>query len=149
VFNNIGEIVIKILLTIILSGLIGLERSTKHKGAGLRTHILVGVGSALIVLTSFFIFDIYKDITVIDPTRMVAGLITGIGFLCAGTIISTSGQISGLTTAAALWIVSCIGMAVGAGHYSAACIVAGISFLVLTLARSFEQSMGEKFKDLL
>ncbi len=148
-FNNIGEIVIKILLTIILSGLIGLERSTKHKGAGLRTHILVGVGSALIVLTSFFIFDIYKDITVIDPTRMVAGLITGIGFLCAGTIISTSGQISGLTTAAALWIVSCIGMAVGAGHYSAACIVAGISFLVLTLARSFEQSMGEKFKDLL
>jgi len=149
VFDDIFHTTLKIVLTIILSGLIGIERESRNKGAGLRTHILVGVGSALIVLTSFYIFDIYKSVTIVDPTRMIAGIITGIGFLCAGTIIRGGAQVSGLTTAATLWIVSCIGISVGAGHYSAATIVTIIVFFVLTVVRSFEYKLGERFKDIL
>jgi len=134
----------KILLTIFLSGLIGGERELRQKGAGLRTHILVAVGSALIVLTSFHVFDIYKDITFVDPTRMLAGLVTGIGFLCAGTIIRAGTQVSGLTTAATLWIVSGIGMAVGAGHYLAAVIFTAVVFLVLVGVRSLERKLKDK-----
>ncbi|MDP2654511.1 MAG: MgtC/SapB family protein [Candidatus Omnitrophota bacterium] len=133
------EITVKILLTILLCGLIGWEREIRNKVAGLRTHILVGVGSALIVLTSFYISDIYKTtIPVVDPTRMVAGIVTGIGFLCAGTIIRAGDQVIGLTTAATLWIVSGIGMAVGAGDYLTAGIVTVIVFFVLIGVRSVE-----------
>ena len=147
--QEVLDITFKILLTIFLSGLIGIERSVRNKVAGLRTHILVGVGSALIVLTSYYVFDIYKDVTLVDPTRMIAGIVTGIGFLCAGTIMSTGGQVHGLTTAAALWTVSGIGMAVGAGYYLGACIVSIVVFVILSFARSFERSMGEKLKDIL
>ncbi len=147
--NDLFHTTLKIVLTVILSGLIGIERETRNKVAGLRTHILVGVGSALVVLTSFYIFDIYKSVTIVDPTRMIAGIITGIGFLCAGTIIRGGEQVSGLTTAATLWIVSCIGIAVGSGHYSAAIIVTIIVFFVLTVMRSFEYKLGERLKDIL
>ena len=121
--NSYGDIVGKILLTVLLCGIIGSEREIRNKGAGLRTHILVGVGSALISLTSFYIFDIYKDITFVDPSRIIAGIVTGVGFLCAGTIIRGGQHIIGLTTAATLWIVSGIGMSVGAGYSSAAIVV--------------------------
>jgi len=141
------ETLIKIILTVGLCIVIGIEREGKKKGAGVRTHILVGVGSCLIVLTSFFIFDIYKDTTTIDPTRLIAGLITGIGFLCGGTIIRSTPQISGLTTAATLWIVSGIGISVGAGHYSAAITVTIVVFFVLVGMRSFGKSIAEKFEN--
>jgi len=133
----------------VLSGLIGIERSSRQKGAGLRTHILVGIGATLIVLTSFHVFDIYKDVAEVDPTRMLMGIVTGIGFLCAGTIITGGATVMGLTTAAALWVVASIGMAVGTGHYLAAIIVAVVTFIVLTFARSFERVMGEKFKNII
>lgn len=142
------EIAFKVMLTMLLSGIIGAEREIRNKGAGLRTHILVGVGSALIVLTSYFIFDIYKDVTIVDPTRIISNIVTGIGFLCAGTIIrGGTNQISGLTTAATLWIVSGIGMAVGSGFYSAAIIVSLAVFFVLTAVRGIERKIAEKFKD--
>lgn len=140
------ETTFKILLSVILSGLIGYERGKRHKGAGLRTHILVGVGSTLIVLTSLFLFEKYKDVTVIDPTRMITGIVTGIGFLCAGTIIQAESRVRGLTTAAALWIVSGVGIAVGAGHYSAAVIVSVVVFLVLIRMRAVELSIEKKYK---
>lgn len=140
--NTLPIILTKIFLAIILCSIIGLEREIRHKGAGLRTHILVGVGSALIVLTSFHIFDIYKDIATIDPSRMITGIITGIGFLCAGTIIRGGSQVSGLTTAATLWIVSGIGIAVGAGNYTAAITVTITVFCVLMGVRSVEQKLS-------
>ena len=146
--QEISEITLKILLTVLLSSLIGSEREYRNKVAGLRTHILVAVGSALLVLTSLYIFDIYKDKANVDPTRMIAGITTGIGFLCAGTIIRAGDNIHGLTTAATLWIASGVGIAVGAGHYSAAIIVSIVVFLVLTVVRSFERKISEKFKDL-
>lgn len=136
----------KVFLSVVLSSVIGLEREIRQKGAGLRTHILVGLGSTLIVLTSLHLFDIYKDVTTIDPTRMITGIVTGIGFLCAGTIIQAESRVRGLTTAAALWIVSGVGIAVGAGHYSAAIIVSIVVFCVLISMRSVEHKLAEKFK---
>lgn len=148
--NEIIDLIIKIVTVIVLCSIIGIERELRQKGAGLRTHILVGVGSALIVLTSFHIFDIYKDDAMIDPTRMIAGLITGIGFLCGGTIIrggAHNDRVHGLTTAATLWIVSCIGMAVGAGHYKAAVVCTFVVFFVLIGLRSVEQTIKARFLD--
>ena len=143
------EILIKIILTMILTGIIGAEREVRNKGAGLRTHILVGVGSALIVLTSYYIFDIYKGVTIVDPSRIISNIVTGIGFLCAGTIIRGGAHhVSGLTTAATLWVVSGIGMAVGAGDYSAAVIVTLVVFFVLTAVRVIERIIAAKFRDI-
>ncbi len=136
----------KVVLIILLSSLIGFEREIRHKGAGLRTHILVGVGSALIVLTSFHVFDIYKDITTVDPTRMITGIVTGIGFLCAGTIIRGGNQISGLTTAATLWIVAGIGMAVAAGLYVPAVLYTLVVFFVLIGVRALERQIKRHSK---
>ena len=133
----------KITLTIFLCGLIGFEREVRHKDAGLRTHILVGVGSALIVLTSFHVFALYNKSTPIDPTRMIAGIITGIGFLCGGTIIRSGNQVSGLTTAATLWIVSGLGMAIGAGQYFASTVFTSVTILVLVGIRGIEKRLKE------
>ena len=138
------ETTFKIILSVALSSIIGYERGKRHKGAGLRTHILVGVGSTLIVLTSLHLFDTYKGVTIIDPTRMITGIVTGIGFLCAGTIIQAESRVRGLTTAAALWIVSGVGIAVGAGHYSAAIIVSVVVFFVLIGTRKFEYPVAKK-----
>ena len=145
--EDIATITIKILLAVVLSSFIGVEREFRQKVAGLRTHILVGVGSTLIVLTSLYIFDIYKEVTIVDPTRMITGIVTGIGFLCAGTIIRAGNQISGLTTAATLWIVSGVGIAVGAGHYSAAIVVSVIVFIVLVGVRSIEYKISRRVQN--
>lgn len=144
--NDILEVTFKIVLCVILSSFIGLEREVRNKIAGLRTHILVGLGSALVVLTSIYIFDVYREITFVDPTRMITGVVTGIGFLCAGTIIQAGDTVRGLTTAATLWIVSCVGISVGAGHYSAAIIVTFVACVVLIGVRKIEYNLLEKFK---
>ena len=138
------EAIKRILLTVLLSGIIGWEREKRNKGAGLRTHILVGIGSALIVLTSYYIFDIYKSQVAMDPSRIIANIVTGIGFLCAGTIIRAGDNVIGLTTAASLWVVSGIGMAVGAGLYDVSIFTTIVVFLVLVGMRSFDRIIREK-----
>jgi len=95
-------------------------------------------------LTSFHVFDIYNEITVVDPTRMITGIVTGIGFLCAGTIIRGGNQISGLTTAATLWIVAGIGMAVAAGLYVPAILYTLVVFFVLIGVRALEQRIKRR-----
>lgn len=140
------DTLLRVILSVFLSGLIGIEREFRQKGAGLRTHILVGLGSTLIVLTSLYIFDIYRTIAIFDPTRMISGIVTGIGFLCAGTIIQAESRVMGLTSAAVLWIVSGVGIAVGAGHYSAAIIVSVVVFFVLVGLRSFEMKLAQRLK---
>jgi len=144
-FEEIYSMTGKILLSVLLSGLVGAEREVRHKGAGLRTHILVGVGSTLIVLTSFHVSDIYKNATFVDPTRMISGIITGIGFLCAGTIIRGGKQIVGLTTAATLWIVSAVGIAIGCDYNTAAIVTTLIVFIVLICFRSVENRLTKHF----
>jgi len=139
-------ICLKFILTALLSGIIGFERESRHKGAGLRTHILVGISACLVVLTSFYLSDIYKG-TSVDPSRLLHGIITGIGFLCAGTIIRAGDQIVGLTTAATVWTVACIGMAVGVGQYLTATLFTLIVFFVLIGARSVEKRIKAKTKE--
>ncbi len=138
------QVVMRMMLAVVLSSAVGIERELRHRGAGLRTHILVGLGSALIMLTSMYVFDIYNNIANIDPTRIAAGIVTGIGFLCAGTIIRYGEAVKGLTTAASLWVTSGVGMAVGCGFYSAAITVTVLALAVLTLLRRFEKRLGKE-----
>ncbi|MDD5281716.1 MAG: MgtC/SapB family protein [Candidatus Omnitrophica bacterium] len=132
------QMIIRLLLTLVLSGLIGLERQVHRRDAGLRTHILVALGSCLIMLTSLYVFDIYKDKVSLDPARIAAGVITGIGFLGAGTIIREPERVKGLTTAASLWVVSGIGLAVGCGFNGMAVYTTALVLLVLYSLRFIE-----------
>jgi len=136
-----GQIIWRLLLSVILSGLVGLERQMHRRNAGLRTHILVSLGSCLIMLTSLHVFDIYKGIASLDPSRIAAGVITGIGFLGAGTIIRDREGIRGLTTAASLWVVAAIGLAVGCGFNRAAVFATLLTLVVLLILRYFEDSL--------
>jgi putative Mg2+ transporter-C (MgtC) family protein len=111
-----GELLARLGLTVLLCGAIGLEREARAQAAGLRTHILVGVGAALFTLVSAYGFDDAPG-SEPDPTRISAQIVSGIGFLGAGAIIRQGLTVRGLTTAAALWIVAAIGMAAGAGYY--------------------------------
>jgi putative Mg2+ transporter-C (MgtC) family protein len=128
----------RLVLTVVLSGIIGLERQLHKRTAGLRTHILVSLGSCLIMLTSLYVFDIYKDITRPDPARIAAGVITGIGFLGAGAIIREKEGVKGLTTAASLWVAAGIGLAVGCGFKKAAIYATVIAIIVLFVLRFVE-----------
>jgi putative Mg2+ transporter-C (MgtC) family protein len=132
------QIIIRLTLSIVLSGLVGLERQVHRRTAGLRTHILVSLGSCLIMLTSLYVFDIYKDKVPLDPGRIAAGVITGIGFLGAGTILREREGVKGLTTAASLWVVAGIGLAVGVGFYNAAVYTTSLTLVVLFLLRYIE-----------
>jgi len=138
---GLEAVVIRLVLSVFLGSLIGFEREIKQHGAGLRTHILVCLGSTLIMLTSLYVFDIYKDIVTLDPARIAAGIITGIGFLCAGTIIRYGGTVRGLTTAASLWVTAAVGMAVGSGFYQAALITTFIVFIVLFFFSKFAKKI--------
>src|SRR3989338_5721636 len=129
---------IRLLLSVVLGGLIGLERQLHRREAGLRTHILVSLGSCLIMLTSLYVFDIYKDLVKIDPGRIAAGVITGIGFLGAGAIMRDREGVRGLTTAASLWVVSGIGLGAGCGFWSAAVFTTILTLAVLLVLRRLE-----------
>ena len=133
-----NQIIIRLVLSVVLSGFIGLERQLHRRTAGLRTHILDSLGSCLIMLTSLYVFDIYKDKVPLDPTRIAAGVITGIGFLGAGAIIREREGVKGLTTAASLWVVAAIGLAVGCGFYKPALITTVLTIAVLLLLRYAE-----------
>ena len=124
------EVTIRLVLAALLGGAIGLERELREREAGLRTHLLVSVGAAVFTLVSAYGFADFRyglqtGIT-LDPTRIAAQIVTGIGFLGAGAIIRQGLSVRGLTTAATLWVVAAIGMAAGAGYYSVAVIGTGI-----------------------
>ena len=108
-------------MAIIFGGIIGYGRERERRPAGLRTHILVSIGSTLSMITNIYIYEVYNSSS--DPTRIGAQVISGIGFLGAGTIIVTGkNKVRGLTTAAGLWACACMGLAIGAGFYSGAII---------------------------
>jgi putative Mg2+ transporter-C (MgtC) family protein len=135
---------LRIFVAFVLSGLIGLERQICRHQAGLRTHILVCVGSTLIMLTSLHVFDIYKSVAGVDPTRIAAGVVTGIGFLGAGTILRSPEGIRGLTTASSLWVVAALGLSVGCGFFKVSFFVTFLVLLVLLFLRRFEMFMLKK-----
>lgn len=138
------QMIMRLLLTLLLSGLIGLERQVHRRDAGLRTHILVSLGSCLIMLTSLYVFDIYKDKVSLDPARIAAGVITGIGFLGAGTIIREPEKVRGLTTAASLWVVAGLGLAVGIGFNRVAIYTTALVLIVLHFLRYAEGSLAKR-----
>lgn len=139
-----GQVIIRLIVSLILSSIVGFERQLHRRDAGLRTHILVCLGSCLIMLTSLYVFDIYKDKVPLDPARIASGVITGIGFLGAGTIIREREGVRGLTTAASLWVVAGIGLAVGTGFYLASIVTTALVFSVLFLLRQAEAKIMGK-----
>lgn len=135
-------VILRIVLAVIFGGIIGLERGLKNRPAGLRTYMLVCVGSCLIMLTNQYLFQVTNTG---DPMRLGAQVVSGMGFLGAGTIIVTRhNQIKGLTTAAGLWTCAGVGLALGVGFYEAA-LVAGLAiFTVLTLLQRWDNSLHRK-----
>ena len=134
-------IVFRLFMAIILSGIIGFERE-KHGGpAGLRTHVLVSVGAALVMLISIDGFGGSGD-----PARLAAQVVSGIGFLGAGAILQDKGKVRGLTTAASLWVVAAIGLAIGAGMYFSAISTTFFLFLILSVFAKFEEKTMRKAK---
>lgn len=133
---NIYSISFRIFLAMACGGLIGLERSRKNRPAGFRTYMIVCLSSALIMMTNQFIYINFEGS---DPARLGAQVISGIGFLGAGTIIVTSrSQVKGLTSAAGLWASACLGLAIGIGFYYGALVVALAVFLIITLFKKFD-----------
>ncbi|AEE95477.1 MgtC/SapB family protein [Mahella australiensis] len=130
---TIWEMLVRMALACVLGGVVGWEREVVQKPAGFRTHVLVCVGSALTMLISVFMYNRMQTVSAAlpDPARLGAQVISGIGFLGAGTIIKEGPNIRGLTTAASLWAVACIGLAIGIGYYSAA--LASTAFVVIIL----------------
>ena len=127
------EVLLRLALAAALGAAIGLERELREREAGLRTHLLVSLGSALFTIVSAYGFHSFlasgASVVRADPTRIAAQIVTGIGFLGAGAIIRQGLSVRGLTTAATLWVVAAIGLAAGAGYYSAA-VVATVLVLV-------------------
>lgn len=136
---SVYEIIFKLALAGILGGVIGLERESLNRPAGLRTYTLVCVGSALAMVVSLDMYFQYYQTVNADPGRIAAQVISGIGFLGAGTIMREGATVRGLTTAAGLWVVACIGLAVGAGLYIPAIATTILILFILIYFIRFEE----------
>lgn len=130
------EMVIKLIVSAVLGGLVGFEREIHRKPAGLRTHSLVCIGATLFTIMSV-------NIVGADPSRIAAGIVMGIGFLGAGMIFKSEDRVRGLTTAAELWVLAAIGLAVGLGFYFAALITTLIIIFILIPLKYMEREAKE------
>ena len=140
--SDLGEAVLKLTLALLCGGLLGLERGMKKRPAGFRTYMLVCLGSTLVVMTNMHMIELFQTG---DPGRMGAQVVSGIGFLGAGTIIVTRhSQIKGLTTAAGLWTSAAVGLATGIGFYEAAVIGAAFIFIILSVLSNLDSRMHRK-----
>lgn len=141
------EFALRMVLATLLSGIVGLERERGERAAGLRTHALVGLGSCLVMLVSAFGFDDWHFTPgALDPSRIAAQVISGIGFLGAGVIIFQRDRevVRGLTTAASVWVVAAIGLAVGGGMYITAAVGTGITLLILAGLKPLERRVARR-----
>jgi putative Mg2+ transporter-C (MgtC) family protein len=145
-----GELLARLALAAVLGGIIGIERELREREAGLRTHLLVSLGSCLFTVVSAYGFHEFlasgASVVRADPTRIAAQIVTGIGFLGAGAIIRQGLSVRGLTTAATLWVVAAIGMAAGAGYYSAAVITTAVVVVSLWPLRIVAYRMLGRFR---
>ncbi|EJO5346169.1 MgtC/SapB family protein [Clostridium botulinum] len=151
------QVIFRIFLSIVIGGAVGFERERKNRPAGFRTHILVCIGSCIAVMIQLYIIQYMKEIIKIDGdfksllsadvSRIASQVISGVGFLGAGTIIREKGSVTGLTTAASIWVVACIGISVGLGFYFLSLI--GFLGLMLSLIvfENLESSMIDKNKE--
>ena len=139
-------VALRVFVAVIIGGVLGLERGMKNRPAGLRTYMLVCVGACVVMLTNQYIYQIYGSG---DPVRMGAQVVSGIGFLGAGTIIVTRrNQIKGLTTAAGLWASAGVGLALGIGFYEAAVAGAVAVFFVMTLLQKMDNKLHRRSRQL-
>lgn len=137
------EMVLRLVLAAFLGGIVGAEREMMHRSAGLRTHALVSTSSALLIIVSTygFMHALAPGRIVLDPSRVAAQVVSGIGFLGAGIIIFRKNAVRGLTTAASVWAVAAIGLAVGAGLYVIGIAATAIYSVILTTLKSVERKI--------
>src|SRR5262252_4112191 len=142
-FNDpqMNGFLLKSALAIVCGGIIGVERELKRKPAGFRTNILICLGSCYFMQVSLLASAVAAEGHPGDPGRVAAQVVTGIGFLGAGTIIQSRGQIAGLTTAALIWVVASVGLLIGSGFHLLALVGTGIIFLALTLLGRVERKI--------
>ncbi|WP_042279905.1 MgtC/SapB family protein [Candidatus Protochlamydia sp. R18] len=147
-----GEILLRLMLAATMGGLIGLERERTSWFAGLRTHMLVCMGSSLLMIVSQYGFNdvLRSQLIVLDPSRVAAQVVSGIGFLGTGTILFWKNTIKGLTTAASLWAVAAVGLSIGGGLYLAAISMTVMIFIVLACVKPLENYLFKKkfFKEI-
>ncbi len=147
---NWDESVLRLTLAAVLGGLIGVERELREREAGLRTHLLVALGSALFTIVGAYGFHAFlasgQSVVRADPTRIAAQIVTGIGFLGAGAIIRQGLSVRGLTTAATLWVVAAVGLAAGAGYYSAAVSTTALVLIALYPLRIVAYRILRRFR---
>ena len=137
---------LRLIISVILGGIIGFERERKNRPAGLRTNMLVCIGACIVMMTNQYIYQAYGTG---DPVRMGAQVVSGIGFLGAGTIIVTAhNRVKGLTTAASLWTAACVGLALGVGLYEAAVMGCLIIFLILALLNLWDGKIHSRIRSL-
>lgn len=141
---NTLESILKIFLACVLGGIIGLERESVNRPAGFRTHILVSIGATIVMITNIELVRIMAESADVQPGRFGASVISGIGFLGAGTIIKEGATVKGLTTAASLWATACIGLALGSGLYGIAFGATIFVFLTLEFFPKLERKLSTK-----
>ena len=133
------DILARLMCAMVVGAVIGIEREYTHRPAGLRTHILVTLGACAVMITGQLIFAQYRPFGAnSDPARLAAQVISGVGFLGAGTIMREGVNVKGLTTAASLWAVACLGVAAGGGYYAVALIGMVLMYITLTLLEVFQ-----------
>lgn len=142
---GILDIFLKLLLALICGGVLGVDRGRKNRPAGFRTYMLVCVASAIVMITNEYVTIKYGG----DPSRMGAQVISGIGFLGAGTIMVTGkNKVKGLTTAAGLWAAACIGLTIGIGYYYGAILGCVMIFVAMELLHGLEKNLMQKTKEM-
>jgi putative Mg2+ transporter-C (MgtC) family protein len=144
--GNLVLVIISLVAAAFLSGIIGFEREYHGHAAGLRTHLLVAVGSALIMIVSIYGFPstIEGQTYNRDPARLAAQVVTGIGFLGAGTIVQTGTDVKGLTTATTIWVVMAIGLACGSGNFVVAALATALAYVCLVMMRKAEKMLARR-----
>lgn len=140
--GNFILIVLSLLAAAVFSGVIGFEREYHGHSAGLRTHLLVAVGSALVMILSIYGFP--STFPNRDPARLAAQVVSGIGFLGAGTIVQTGTDVKGLTTATTLWVVMAIGLACGSGNFVVAALATLLAYICLVMMRKVEKMLARR-----
>jgi putative Mg2+ transporter-C (MgtC) family protein len=142
--EQLTRVVVRLLLAALLGGLLGWERESKGKAAGLRTHMLVAIGAAVFVM-----IPQQAGVDDADLSRIIQGVVAGIGFLCAGTIIKGRGeeQVQGLTTAAGIWLTAAIGVAVGLGREASALLVALLALVIFAVMPALDRWIERRQRD--
>ena len=135
------DIIIKLAVALLLGSIIGVERVWAHKSAGIRTYALVSMGSALFVLISNEMIDLYANFIGMNPLMIVSQIVVGVGFIGAGLIFSKDSKIMGVTTATGLWVSAGIGMATGFGLYNIAVVATTLTLFTLIILWFFEHSL--------